>query len=174
LGLNLIALSKEAYARKIILVDVNAQRLELARKFGADAALNTEHKSDQEIASLIRGQAPAPGVDAAFEVCGSSQAVLPAIQSLRIGGRYLIAGLVSPGSHFQLDGDQITRKCLTIKGIHNYKPRHLAQALQFLAKYACKYPYAAIVGETFPLNRINQALEAAASARYIRVAVTPS
>ena len=79
----------------------------------------------------ILGGTDGRGVDAAFEVCGSAQAVPPALDALRIGGRYLIAGLVMPDSALGVEGNQITRKCLTIKGIHNYSPEHLGEAVRF-------------------------------------------
>ena len=115
----------------------------------------------------------ATGVDVAFEVCGAQQAAAEAIQSLRIGGRYLVAGLVTPGSDLGLDGNQLIRKCLTLKGIHNYHPSHLGQALQFLEQHAARYPYAELVGAVFPLGDINQAIEVAAQGQFVRVAIKP-
>ncbi len=66
---------------------------------------------------------------------------------------------------------QLTRKCLTIKGIHNYKPEHLGKALRFLETHWQKYPYAELVGRTFPLSQINEAVRVGASSRYIRVGI---
>jgi len=68
----------------------------------------------------------------ALEVRGSPDAVTQAVRVLRIGGRYLIAGLVTPGSDLALDGNLLTRHCLTVKGIHNYHPDHLAASGEFI------------------------------------------
>ena len=78
---------------------------------------------------------------------------------------------MTPGSDLGLDGNQLTRKCLTLKGIHNYHPRHLGKALQFLEQHAAGYPYAELVGAAFPLERINEAVETAASGVFVRVAI---
>ena len=173
LGVNLIALAVEAGARTIIVTDANPQRLTMAERFGAGLCLDAGALSGEEIALRIGQCTDGRGVDVAFEVCGAKEAVVQGVEALRIGGRYLIAGLVTPGSMLGLDGNQVTRKCLTIKGVHNYRPEHLGTALQFLAKCSERYPYADLVGETFPLSRINDAIDAAASGRYLRVAVIP-
>lgn len=171
LGLNLIALCKEAGAAKVLVADVAEERLALAARFGADACIDTRGLSSAEFGAAVRGHVGPHGVDAAFEVCGHPAVVPLAVASLRIGGRYLIAGLVSAGSLFEIDGNQIARNCLTIKGIHNYRPEHLAQALTFLERHSAKYPYADLVGAVFPLREINEAVRAAASGKYVRVAV---
>lgn len=173
LGLDLIALTREGGAERVIVTDVDAGRLELARRFGADMCLDLVECTEYDVQLAIADATDGRGADVAFEVCGHAEAVDLATLVLRTGGRYLIAGLVSPDQEFTLDGNQVTRKCLTIKGIHNYRPEHLAEALGFLARCADKYPYAEIVGATFPLGRINDAVAAAATGENIRVAVRP-
>lgn len=173
LGLNLIALCKEASVAKIIVSDAAPERLAIASRFGADVCLNaTDYTTDEQVAAL-RDLGGGHGVDVAFEVCGNPVVVEPAVRALRIGGRYLLAGLVTPGSHLGIDANLLTRGTLTMKGIHNYHPDHLAQALRFLEQHAHHYPYNEIVGATFPLDEINEAVQAAASGKHVRVAVCP-
>ncbi len=174
LGLNLIALCREAGAKKIFISDASEQRLKIAAKFGADICFNIAESEMDERVATIQNQTDGYGVDVVFEVCGVNSAVSEAVQSLRIGGRYLIAGLVSPGATLPLEGNQLTRKYLTVKGIHNYRPEHLGEALQFLDTHASSYPYADLVGDIFALDDINKAVEVAASAKFIRVGVTPN
>lgn len=40
---------------------------------------------------------------------------------------------------------------MTITGVHNYKPRHLAQGVDFLARTAEKYPWAGLVEAPVPV-----------------------
>lgn len=171
LGLNLIALACEAGAEKIIVTDISQERLSLASEFGADLCLNVKDLANEDVLSQIRSQTDGYGVDVAFEVCGAKEAVAQAVEALRIGGRYLIAGLVMPGSHLGIDGNQVTRKCLTIKGIHNYNPEHLGTALRFLVTCSNKYPFSELVGKTYSLSKINEAVQAAAAGKYIRVGI---
>ncbi|MBN1555504.1 MAG: zinc-binding dehydrogenase [Phycisphaerae bacterium] len=171
LGLNLIALAKQACAKQIFVTDISPDRLAMAKKFGATTTLNVKESAESDVLATIREKTDSRGVDVAFEVCGVKEGVAPAIRALRIGGRYLIAGLVTPGANLGIDGNQVTRKCLTIRGIHNYKPRHLGTALKFLAEYYQRYPYAELVGAMYPLSEINQAVEAAESGKFVRVGI---
>lgn len=171
LGLNLIALAIEAGAKKIIVTDILPKRLALAKRFGAHVCLNLNELSFDQVVSQIRSHTGGYGADIAIEVCGANKAVPQAVEALRTGGRYLIAGLVTPGSHLGLDGNQLTRKCLTVRGIHNYHPKHLGMALKFLEEHAAKYPYQELVGTVFPLSKINEAIETAMSGDYVRVGI---
>ncbi len=173
LGLNLVALCREAGADQIHVSDVSPRRLELARRFGAGYCWNVAEDSGGTAAERVLEHTGGHGVDVAFEVCGSPPAAVDGVRSLRIGGRYLVAGLVSPGSDLALDGNQLTRKYLTLKGIHNYHPKHLGKALEFLERNAATYPYAELVGAAFPLEEINQAVDVAAAGQFVRVAVKP-
>ena len=174
LGINLVALATDACAKRIIVTDLSRSRLDLAAAFGAHRCINVGELGDEEVLSIIREDTDGYGVDIAFEVCGAVAAVGQALDALRMGGRYLVAGLVMPGSHVEIDGDQIARKCLTIQGIHNYRFDHLGKAIRFLEKYADQLPYAKLVGRTFSLAEINDAVQAAASGKYIRVAIRGS
>jgi len=172
LGLNLAALAREAGAAEVIMVDVSAPRLALATDFGATQCINTSVTPWSKAVEQIADTTPCRGVDVAFEVCGWAGAVAQGVEALRIGGRYLIAGLVMPGSDLAIDGNTLTRKCLTIKGIHNYRPDHLGAAVDFLQQNCRRYPYVDIVGATFPLSDINSAVAAAATGTHLRVGVT--
>ena len=173
LGLNLVALAADAGAGKVIVTDVNPRRLELAAGFGADTCIDVGAMEEKEVVQLLREETGGFGVDVAFEVCGDVAAVRLAVEALRIGGRYLIAGLVVPGSHLGIDGNQVVRKCLTLKGIHNYRPDHLGTALHFLERTAGRFPYEGLVGRSFPLAEINDAVAVAASGDCPRVAIRP-
>jgi putative phosphonate catabolism associated alcohol dehydrogenase len=172
LGLNLIALAKTAGAKEIFVTDTIDSRLKLAEKFGADHCINLKTTSDEGFLETVNELTGGYGIDVAIEVCGVKFAVPQAVSALRIGGRYLLAGLVAPGSNLDIDGNQITRKCLTMKGIHNYTPEHLGKALVFLEENWKKFPFDEIVKLTMPLNEINDAVNKASSGEYIRVGIS--
>ena len=58
-------------------------------------------------------------------------------------------------------------------GIHNYGPRHLEQAVEFLSNTVDKYPYDELVSPSFDLDQMNEAVELALSKKYLRVCVEP-
>ena len=53
-------------------------------------------------------------------------------------------------------------------------PEHLGTALRFLQKHSTRYPFESMVGSTFPMTRINEAIDVAASGDHIRVVVINS
>lgn len=58
-------------------------------------------------------------------------------------------------------------------GIHNYAPRHLDHAVQFLEKTIEKYPYEEVMGPTYSLSNLVAAMELATKKVYNRVLVKP-
>ena len=174
LGLNAIALAREAGAKEVISTDVMDSRLQMAKRFGATKIVNMKTTPFETMKKETLESTNGRGVDVVIEVSGVKGVTREAVDLLRIGGRYLIAGLVTPGSMLDIDGNQVTRKYLTIKGIHNYRPDHLGKALRFLAQHHTKYPFDELVGVTFPLNKINEAMEVSETGKYIRVGVKPN
>ena len=67
--------------------------------------------------------------------------------------------------------EQIVRQNLTLRGIHNYAPRHLHAGVQFLTKNHKQYPLAQIVSRWLPLTRSDEAFAAARDPRHIRIGV---
>ena len=172
LGLNACALAKEAGAEEVIITDINEERLELAERFGAARTYNLSEKSDEDILAEIKELTDGYGIDSVIELCGVKSCLPLGINSLRTGGRYLLAGLVTPGNYLdKIDANQIIRKYITIKGIHNYHPDHLGKALKFLEYAQSKYPFDEIVKVCCSLEEINEAVKAASSGRYIRVGI---
>ena len=92
---------------------------------------------------------------------------------LRTGGIYVIGGLVNPDAMLTLDGNSILKKMLTIKGIHNYHPRHLIQALDFVMSNQDRFPFREIVDSKFTLDQIDTAFAKAADLSVLRAAIVP-
>ena len=55
-------------------------------------------------------------VDVVIEVCGVPSVLADGVSYLRPGGFYLLVGMVHPNSQLPITGEQIIRKCLTVKG----------------------------------------------------------
>ena len=67
--------------------------------------------------------------------------------------------------------EQIVRRNLTIRGIHNYGSRHLSQAVEFLQQVQHVYPFESIVSQWFSLQNVAAALDEAMNPKNIRVGV---
>jgi alcohol dehydrogenase len=58
-----------------------------------------------------------------------------------------------------MDPDQIVRRCLTIKGSHNYRPEDLITATRFMYDTQDKLPWEQLVGGVFSLEDCNEAIQ---------------
>lgn len=158
LGLYACAWLRHRGVGEVRLADLDPQRLELAREFGG--------------LPLGRG-AEESGFDLVLEVAGSADLVPAGIRALRPGGHYVWAGMVHPGTRLDLTGEAVLRKCLTLRGVHNYAPRHLAAALEFLALRHGSLPFERLTSPPLPLEALDEAFALSRSRQWLRVAVKP-
>jgi len=93
IGLFVIQVLRSKGCGKIIAVDIETEKLKMAKKLGADYILN--QKTDnvkQEIIALTSNR----GADCSFEVVGIDATVETAIESVRKGGTVTLIGNLSP------------------------------------------------------------------------------
>ena len=118
---------------------------------------------------------PAAGerFDVVVEAAGHPAAVEAGLAAVRTGGWLVWTGLVHDQDRIELAASRIVKGCLTVRGVHNYAPRHLREAIAFLARAGATWPLADWVSPPVPLADLDQALALARSGRWLRVAVAP-
>ncbi len=173
LGLWGVALARAAGARTVIGLDTVEERLAMARRFGADLTLPPGEVSPERLRELVAERSQTGGADAVIETAGVAGALHEGLGLLRLGGRYVTAGLVLPGAPVDLDASLLVRGMLTVRGVHNYHPRHLARALDFVAQSRDSVPLGDLVALPMPLDKIDEAFAHAAARRGVRTAMLP-
>ena len=168
LGLTASAMSRHRGAAAVVVCDLHEQRRTLAKDFGA-----THCVAQNELEKVLDELTSSHGFDVALELSGSPGAFYSLWPRLRLGGTLILVGAVFPSEPIALAMEQIVRRNLTIRGIHNYGPRHLSQAVEFLQQAQGKYPFEKIVSEWFSLSHIDEALAAAANPANVRIGVKP-
>ncbi len=113
IGIMAVAVSRICGATKIFATEINEYRLQLAKKMGADFALNPQKDN---VRDTIREETGDLGVDVVLEMSGNAGAINDAIKVLRPGGRFSLLGL--PDQPLKLDLNEIIFKYLTIQGIN--------------------------------------------------------
>jgi alcohol dehydrogenase len=169
LGLTMAAMARSAGAKEVIVVDVSPERLARADRFGASQTLVAT--SDIDLPLAIRNATDGRGADLAFEASGAPEAMEAALSSVRIGGRVVFVGAVRPTRPLAIDGEQIVRRLLTLRGLHNYIPDDLRTAVDFLGR--SEAPFDQFVSPAFSLNDADAAFAAARTNGALRTAVKP-
>ncbi|MEE4542499.1 L-threonine 3-dehydrogenase [Streptomyces sp. V4-01] len=113
IGIMACAVARHAGARNVVVTDVSAPRLELARKAGADLAVDV---SRQTVADAQAGLGLKEGFDVGLEMSGRPEALRDMIGNMTHGGRIAMLGL--PDREFPVDWAKIVTSMLTIKGIY--------------------------------------------------------
>lgn len=111
IGLLLIQVLRAAGCGLIIAVDIEQDKLDLARQFGADLAISPDAC---DVPQEVAGHTSGLGADAAFEVVGITATVKTAVGSLRKGGTLALVGNLSPAVELPLQ-TVVTRE-ITIHG----------------------------------------------------------
>ena len=115
-GILSVAIAKYAGARRIIVTDLNDYRLSLARRLGADAAVNTGR---EDLHEAMRAAGIVEGFDVGFEMSGSGAALNQMIGVMRNGGKISLLGLGN--TNISLNMNDVIGKGLTLQGIYGRK-----------------------------------------------------
>lgn len=110
IGLLLIQVLRPNCSGPLIAVDLDEQRLQNARGFGADAAVQAGPGALEEIKALTQGR----GADLSFEAVGATAPITTALAGLRKGGTAVLIGNAAPTIDFPLQ-TVVTRQ-LSVKG----------------------------------------------------------
>jgi alcohol dehydrogenase len=166
LGLSACTMAQLRGAAAVIAVEPNAARREQALRFGATHAIAPE-----ELPSKAAQVSGGPGLDVILELSGAATAFDTAWPALCIGGTLVLVGAVYPGPAVSVSMEQIVRRNLTIRGVHNYAPKDLLAAVEFLTAAQGQFPLQELVGPWYPLAEVAAALETARDPRHLRVGI---
>lgn len=171
LGLTAIAFAKTRGAAHITICDRDEVRLEVSKRFGADACITWETGREGFQQRLAKDE---PSLfDVVLELSGSPDAVEAACALGDVGAEIVLVGSVMPSRSIAVDPESIVRRWLSIHGVHNYAPEDLKTAVAFLEAHHRDFPFADLVSHTYSLSDVNQAIEDARKNRPVRVAIRP-
>ena len=152
-----------------------ADRLELAAAMGADHVVDVQRTAPAERTQIVRELTGGLGVDVAIEAAGSARAVEEALDLIRDGGRYVIAGHYTDAGPSAVNvHQQINKKHLEIRGCWGSEVSHFVRALRVLERHHAAIPWRAIGARTYALSELNQALADAEAMRLPKALVKPN
>jgi L-iditol 2-dehydrogenase len=178
IGLLLIQLLRAAGAESVLAVDPLPHRREAAAKFGADQVADpgpllgpARALAGEAVVSEPPGlrELAGDGVDVAFEIAGTDDAVRLAMDAARPGGRVVLAGI--PGDDLTTFRASVARrKGLTIamvRRMNEVYPRAISMAARG------KVDLGPVVSHRVPLNEVAGAFGTAARRTGLKVIVEP-
>jgi S-(hydroxymethyl)glutathione dehydrogenase/alcohol dehydrogenase len=152
-GLSIIMGARLAGASRIIAVDTNETKGDLAQQFGAtDVLINSP-----DVVADVGGMTGGRGADYVFEAVGIPALQEEALQATRPGGTVVLVGLTSMGSGTNLPGAIITRQEKTVTGSY-YGSANTVRDFPLYADLYLKgqLDLDRLVTRTYSLDQINE------------------
>ena len=147
LGMVACAMARVYEAAKVVAIDVNEDRLKKAKEFGADELYNT--RLDKIRSNEL--------FDVVFELSGITSAMQDTLSKLVIGGVAVWVGATYPQPALRINAEEVVRKLLTIKGLHNYNSEDLKEAVNFIELHYQLFPFEKLVEKQFTLEETDAA-----------------
>ena len=113
IGCMAAAICRHNGARNVVITDVNDYRLELAKKLGADRAVNVGR---EDLKAVMADLGMVGGFDVGLEMSGSPLAFTQMLDTMYHGGRIALLGILPNGTG--IDWDKVIFKGLFLKGIY--------------------------------------------------------
>jgi D-arabinose 1-dehydrogenase-like Zn-dependent alcohol dehydrogenase len=151
IGLNTIQFLRCFGAYPIIAVDIAAEKLEAAKRFGATHTINaTSEDPVKNAIKLTEG-----GVDKSFEAIGNPKTSDQIIQATRPGGTATIIGGLGSGPFTISSGNFVTRE-ITITGVSSRQASDVEEVLQMAI--AGRLELKDLITKSYRYDQINEAL----------------
>lgn len=167
IGLMMVQVAKLKTPKKLIVIDMVPERLELARRFGADVVINP---GDEDALEIVRSHTEGYGCDVYIEATGSPAGVNQGLSLIRKLGRFVEFSVFGKDTtaDWSIIGD---RKELDVRGSH-LGPYCYPIAIDLLARGLVTSD--GIVTHDYAFEQWDEAIQIANSLDSIKVLMKPS
>jgi threonine 3-dehydrogenase len=167
IGCAAIAVARVQGAARVIGIDRNAYRLELAERLGAHALIRAgDEPVDGDIRRIAGGD-----VDCALEMSGSPQAFATATHVVRPGGWVSLLGIGDVPATIDLSND-VVMKGLTLHGVVGRRiPTTWERTIAYVREGSVDVSQ--LITHRFPMEEIEQAIQLMKSGRCGKVTLAP-
>ena len=171
-GLVMISVLRAAGINHIIAVDGTPMRLEMAKKLGAKTVINfREHKTLDERVAIVKGVTMGMGADFAFQCTGAPPAAADIYSYIRRGGGLCEMGFfVNNGEYSVNPHFAMCNKEITLVGSWDYSADDYPTTVAFLKQAReMNIPIKDLITHTFPLDKLNEAMEVNVAQQGIKI-----
>lgn len=167
-GLLNVKLAKALGASRIVATDINAYRLEAAKRFGADAAIDAKNDVPK-LCRLANGGRP---FDLVIVCVGSANVIEQAFKCIDRGGSVLLFAPPMPGVQVPVPFGDLWKDEITIAMTYAGSPRDIAEAIRLLRNK--KIVVSDMITHRFGLAETGKGFELVAKAdKSIKVIIDP-
>ena len=176
IGILAIAAAQEMGAGRVIAVGApESPRLELARKFGAEATVNIEEiTSSEERIKKVRDIVGGYGADLVMDCTGHPTAGPEGIEFLRDGGTYVEMGQFTDAGSIETSWHRICAKDLNVLGSWGFTANDLPLGVDMLYQARDKYPWRDM--QTlfpFTIEGVQDAVDQAMAMKTVKSTIVP-
>ena len=171
-GLVMISVLRAAGVNHIVAIDGTPKRLEMAKKLGAKTVISfKEIASLEERVAIVKGVANGVGVDFAFQCTGAPMAAKDIYEYIRRGGGMCEMGFfVNNGEYTVNPHFAMCNKEITIVGSWDYSADDYPTTMAFLRQAReMKIPIKELITHSYPLDKLNEAMEMNVSQQGIKI-----
>jgi L-iditol 2-dehydrogenase len=130
IGLLHLLTAKKMGAQKVMMIDLVRERLDFAKKIGADETINAgQENAVNRVRELTNGY----GADVVIEAIGLPATWEQALKSVRKGGTVLEFGGCPPGTEIRLNAEQLHYGETKVLGAFHTSPLHFRKALNLIS-----------------------------------------
>ena len=164
-GLNSVLGALVAGAGQVIAIDLDEDKLAMAKSLGASAGINA---ADEDCVSQVKALTNG-GVDCAIEMAGSEKALELAYQLTRRGGTTVTGGLAHPDRKVSIQQVSLVAEERTLKGSYVGSCVPVREVARYVSLFRQgRLPVDKLLSDTLTLDEINEGFERLANGKAIR------
>ncbi len=171
-GLVMISVLRAAGINHVIAIDGAEKRLDMAKKLGAKTVINfKEQKTLEERVKTVKGVTAGLGADFAFQCTGAPIAAQDIYEYIRRGGGMCEMGFfVNNGEYSVNPHFAMCNKEINLVGSWDYSADDYPTTMAFLRQAReMNIPIKELITHTFPLDKLNEAMEVNISQQGIKI-----
>ena len=171
-GIMTAMVAKRAGAYQVIMTGAPDHRLEVAKRFGVDKAINVQKLSVEERINTIIDLTDGRGTDITIEASGNPQAVSEGIRATRNAGNMVVVGQYTDNGSIQFNPHlDLNKKHLNLLGCWGSDFSHFYLAVRTL-QYS-DFPWNKLISAEYGLSDLNKALNDLENLKILKGIVNP-
>jgi L-iditol 2-dehydrogenase len=173
LGLFATAVARTLGAGRVVVVGAPADRLQIARAWGADETLDiADHRDGADRIAAVR-ELTGDGAQVGLELSGAHGAFAEGLQMISRGGRYMVVGTIG-GNPQAVPAHLITTRQIRVSGTMGAAIGSYHKALEFMRRTRHEFDFDLMLGRTYGLDEVTMALEQNRSQAEIKPIIDPT